>query len=186
MEKKLHPGDFLIADPSILGDLSFHRAIVLICGIEDKSPMGFIFNKIYDFSLNEMVPEVSHDFPLFYGGPVDTDQLFFIYNAKEALFENSHLIQENLYIGGNIEQAFEAIRNKSLHPGNARFFLGYSGWAKGQLEQEIELNSWMIQKNSTVKKLFSLPPEDLWRNAMIKKGGKYILWANAPDNPAYN
>ena len=186
MEKKLHPGDFLIADPSILGDLSFHRAIVLICGIEDKSPMGFIFNKIYDFSLNEMVPEVSHDFPLFYGGPVDTDQLFFIYNAKEALFENSHLIQENLYIGGNIEQAFEAIRNKSLHPGNARFFLGYSGWAKGQLEQEIELNSWMIQKNTTVKKLFSLPPEDLWRNAMIKKGGKYILWANAPDNPAYN
>ena len=186
MEKKLHPGDFLIADPSILGDLSFHRAVVLICGIEDKSPMGFIFNKIYDFSLNEMVPEVSHDFPLFYGGPVDTDQLFFIYNAKEALFENSHLIQENLYVGGNIEQAFEAIRNKSLHPGNARFFLGYSGWAKGQLEQEIELNSWMIQKNTTVKKLFSLPPEDLWRNAMIKKGGKYILWANAPDNPAYN
>ena len=186
MEKKLHPGDFLIADPSILGDLSFHRAIVLICGIEDKSPMGFIFNKIYDFSLNEMVPEVSHDFPLFYGGPVDTDQLFFIYNAKEALFENSHLIQENLYLGGDIEQAFEAIRNKSLHPGNARFFLGYSGWAKGQLEQEIELNSWMIQKNTTVKKLFSLPPEDLWRNAMIKKGGKYILWANAPDNPAYN
>ena len=186
MEKKLHPGDFLIADPSILGDLSFHRTVVLICGIEDKSPMGFIFNKIYDFSLNEMVPEVSHDFPLFYGGPVDTDQLFFIYNAKEALFENSHLIQENLYVGGNIEQAFEAIRNKSLHPGNARFFLGYSGWAKGQLEQEIELNSWMIQKNTTVKKLFSLPPEDLWRNAMIKKGGKYILWANAPDNPAYN
>ena len=186
MEKKLHPGDFLIADPSILGDLSFHRAVVLICGIEDKSPMGFIFNKIYDFSLNDMVPEVSHDFPLFYGGPVDTDQLFFIYNAKEALFENSHLIQENLYIGGNIEQAFEAIRNKSLHPGNARFFLGYSGWSKGQLEQEIELDSWMIQKNTTVKKLFSLPPEDLWRNAMIKKGGKYILWANAPDNPAYN
>ena len=186
MEKKLHPGDFLIADPSILGDLSFHRAVVLICGIEDKSPMGFIFNKIYDFSLNEMLPEVSHDFPLFYGGPVDTDQLFFIYNAKEALFENSHLIQENLYIGGNIEQAFEAIRNKNLHPGNARFFLGYSGWSKGQLEQEIELDSWMIQKNTTVKKLFSLPPEDLWRNAMIKKGGKYILWANAPDNPAYN
>ena len=186
MEKKLHPGDFLIADPSILGDLSFHRAIVLICGIEDKSPMGFIFNKIFDFSLNEMVPEVSHDFPLFYGGPVDTDQLFFIYNAREALFENSHLIQENLYLGGNIEQAFEAIRNNSLHPGNARFFLGYSGWSKGQLEQEIELNSWMIQKNTTVKKLFNLPPEDLWRNAMIKKGGKYILWANTPDNPAYN
>lgn len=186
MEKKLHPGDFLIADPSILGDVSFHRAVVLICGIEDKSPMGFIFNKAYEFSLNEMVPEVSYDFPLFYGGPVATDQLFFVYNAREAIIGDSYLIQENLYLGRDIEQAFEAIHNKSLHPGNARFFLGYSGWSKGQLEQEIELNNWLIQKNNIEKKLFTYPPEDLWRNAMIKKGGKYILWANAPDNPAYN
>ena len=186
MEKKLHPGDFLIADPSILGDASFHRAVVLICGIENKSPMGFIFNKGYDFSLKDMVPEVNHDFPLFYGGPVDTDQLFFIYNAKEAMVENSHLIQENLYIGGNIEQAFEGIENKRLHSENTRFFLGYSGWSKGQLEHEIELNSWLVQKNKAEKKLFTYPPEDLWRNAMIKKGGKYTLWANAPDNPAYN
>ncbi|MGB0366722.1 MAG: YqgE/AlgH family protein [Flavobacteriaceae bacterium] len=186
MEKKLHPGDFLIADPSILGDASFHRAVVLICVIEKKSPMGFIFNKVYDFCLNDMVPKVSHKLPLFYGGPVDTDQLFFVYHAREAIIENSHLIHENLYLGGDIEQAFEAIEDKRLNLRNSRFFLGYSGWSKGQLELEIELNSWLIQKNSAEKKLFTYPPKDLWRNAMIKKGGKYILWANAPDNPTYN
>jgi putative transcriptional regulator len=102
------------------------------------------------------------------------------------MVENSHLIQENLYLGGNIEQAIKAIEKQRLHPENARFFLGYSGWSKGQLEYEIELNNWLVQKNRAEKKIFTYPPEDLWRNAMIKKGGKYTLWANAPDNPAYN
>lgn len=67
------------------------------------------------------------------------------------MVENSHLIQDNLYLGGNIEQAFEGIENKRLHPENARFFLGYSGWSKGQLEHEIELNSWLVQKNKAEK-----------------------------------
>ena len=186
MDNKLQPGDFLVADPSILGDVCFHRAMVLICAIENSSPMGFIFNKAYDFHLNEMAPEITQDIPLFYGGPVDTDQLFFVYHAAQTMIEDSDLIRENLYLGGNIEQAFEAIESKRLHGGNARFFLGYSGWSKGQLEQEVKRNNWLIQKNSTVKQLFKHAPEDLWRNAMIKRGGKYILWANAPDNPTYN
>ena len=186
MDNQLHNGDFLIADPSILGDLSFHRAIVLICAIEDKAPMGFIFNKTYDFCLNEMVPEVTINLPLFYGGPVDTDQLFFVYNATQPIVEDSRLIKEQLYLGGNIEQAIEAVENKRLHSENCRFFLGYSGWSKGQLEQEVELESWLIQKSTRYKQLFSSNPEDLWRNTMLKKGGKYTIWANAPDNPTYN
>ncbi len=186
MKMKLHPGDFLVADPSILGDLSFHRAIVLICAIQNKAPMGFIFNKTYDFLLNEMLPEIKIDFPLFYGGPVEVDQLFFLYRAPQAIVENSQLITEQLYMGGNIEQAFEAVEDKRLHPGNCRFFLGYSGWGQGQLEQEIELDSWLVEKQDINKRLFESKPEDLWRNAMLKKGGKHALWANAPDNPTYN
>ena len=186
MDKKLHSGDFLIADPSIIGDRSFHRAVVLISEIANKSPMGFIFNKVYEFDLNELVPEITPNLPLFYGGPVDTDQLFFMYNATQAIVEGSHLIKENLYLGGDIEQAFEAIESQRLHAENSRFFLGYSGWSKGQLEQEVEHNSWLVQKNINTRELFKDAPEDLWRNAMIKKGGKYTLWANAPDNPTYN
>ena len=45
MQKKLYPGDFLIADPSILGDASFHRAVVLICGIEDILPWDSFLTK---------------------------------------------------------------------------------------------------------------------------------------------
>lgn len=186
MEHKLYPGDFLIADPSIIGDFTFHRAVILLCSIEDKAPMGFIFNKIFDLNLNDLVPEVKEDFPLFCGGPVDEDQLFFVYTAPHPIVDNSLKIGSQLYFGGNSNQAFEAIEEKRFHPQNCRFFLGYSGWAKGQLEQEIELNHWLIESNPKKEAPFHLNAEDLWRNALIKKGGSYTLWANAPDNPAYN
>ena len=72
------PGDFLIADPSILGDTSFHRAVVLIGAVNDKSLVGLIINKRFDFTLSEVLPEIKKELPLFYGGPVDMDQLFFL------------------------------------------------------------------------------------------------------------
>ncbi len=186
MKDKLYPGDFLIADPSIMGDLNFHRAVILICTIEDKAPMGFIFNKIFDVNLKDLVPEIDCDFPLFYGGPVEEDQLFFVYQSTAAIVDNSRKIAPQLFLGGDSTQAFEALEDRRLHSQNCRFFLGYSGWAKGQLEQEINLNSWLIQKNSKKELPFTIKAGDLWRNAMIHKGGKYTLWANAPDNPTYN
>ena len=186
MYKKLHPSDFLIADPSILGDLSFHRSAVIICSIEENAPMGFIFNKPYDFDLNEMVPEVTVNLPLFYGGPVDEDKLFFIYHAEQPIIDHSKQIAQQLYLGGDTEQAFVAIEEQRLHQGNSRFFLGYSGWAKGQLEHEIDLNSWLIQKNNNLQLLFNKKPEDVWRDAMLLKGGKHTLWANTPHNPTHN
>ena len=184
--KKLYPGDFLVADPSIIGDITFHRAVVLICAIEDKAPMGFIFNKVYDVNLDDLLPEITIDFPLFCGGPVDEDQLFFVYTTSSPIVDNSRKITDNLFFGGDIDQAIEAINSQRLTPENCRFFLGYSGWGKGQLEHEIELKSWLLQKNHFGKSLFQKKAEELWREAMIKAGGEYTLWANSPDNPTYN
>ena len=59
--------------------IHFHRSVILICAVQDESPMGFIVNKPFHFSLTEVLPEIDKDLPLFYGGPVDVDQLFFIY-----------------------------------------------------------------------------------------------------------
>ena len=179
-------GDFLIADPSILGDTSFHRAVVFISAIHDKSPMGFIINKPFDFSLAEVMPEIEKELPLFYGGPVDMDQLFFIYNSEEPLLQGSKAMEQQLYLGGDIDTAIELVHTGILHENNCRFFLGYSGWAKGQLEEEIDLGSWIIQSAVQTTTFFDFPSEELWRRAMINKGGDYRIWADTPDNPNYN
>ena len=179
-------GDFLIADPSILGDTSFHRAVVFISAKHDKSPMGFIINKPFDFSLHEVMPEVEKELPLFFGGPVDMDQLFFIYKSKKQLLRASKAIDQQLFFGGDIETAIEMVHEEILHENNCRFFLGYSGWAKGQLEEEIDLGSWIIQRAVQSTTFFDFPSDELWRKAMINKGGDYRIWADTPDNPNYN
>ncbi len=185
MNKKLHQGDLLIADPSIIGDASFHRAVVLITAINDHAPMGLILNKRLDFSLGEVIPEINQSIPLYFGGPVDPDNLFFIHNIPN-LTEDSILVSPNLYFGGNTEQVFEAIEKGILNNLNSRFFLGYSGWSKGQLAHEIALNSWFTSTNIFEEKIVSCSSTTLWKDLLLSKGGEYRLWANTPNNPAHN
>lgn len=185
MASTSHLGNYLIANPSIVGDPSFHRAIVLISAIEEDQPMGFIVNKTFDFTLNEILPEVGIPFPLFYGGPVDTDQLFFVHTAKD-IFSNCLSIDTNLFLGGSLSTALKALSDGRLHQQNCRFFLGYSGWSSGQLEDELAQHHWWMEKMTAAVKLFSTAPEELWRNALEAKGGPYRLWANCPENPAHN
>lgn len=106
-------GNYLIANPSIVGDPSFHRAVVLISAIEEDQPMGFIVNKTFDFNLNDVLPEVSTPLPLFFGGPVDTDQLFFVHTAKE-IFPKSLQINRGLFLGGSLSKALEALSQGKL------------------------------------------------------------------------
>ena len=185
MNEKLHKGDLLIADPSIIGDATFHRAVVLITAINDQAPMGLILNKCLDFSLAEVIPEINQTIPLYFGGPVDPDNLFFIHNTPN-LIDDSILISPTMYLGGNTEQAFDAIEKGVLNNSNSRFFLGYSGWSKGQLEHEIAHKNWFTSTNTFKDTIISCSAATLWKNLLLSKGGEYRLWANAPNNPAHN
>lgn len=185
MSNPLRPGDYLIADPSIIGDLSFHRSVVLITAIENRSPMGFVINKAFDFDLSDVLPEVEKSFPLYYGGPVENDQLFFVHTQK-ILFPDCKTITDGLYFGGRLSIALKAIADEQLTPRNSRFFLGYSGWGIGQLENEITEKNWLIQQAISPQQLFNTNVERIWRDALLAKGGAYKIWANSPENPAHN
>ena len=62
-----------------------------------------------------------------------------------------------------------------------RFFLGYSGWKKEQLNEEMNQNSWSVSEND-FETIFSINNENLWKNKLLQKGGDYKLWANAPSD----
>ena len=178
-------GDLLIADPSIIGDETFHRAAVFITAIHEDSPMGFIINKPFDFPLSDVLPEINSDkLPLYYGGPVDNDLLFVLHNSP-ALAESSQSVNQEIYFSGEIESVLLALKKGVINHDNCRFFLGYSGWTSGQLEEEIKQKNWLTYSLKT-KNIFKLDTLNLWRNTMKYKGNSYQLWANAPDNPRHN
>lgn len=173
-------GKLLIAEPTILNDTSFNRTIVLLTEFTKKNAVGFILNRPLKYTINDLIPEINCNFSVYQGGPVEQDNLYFIHNQPEIISESIE-VSDGIYWGGNFESLKELLNNNSLKESDIRFFLGYSGWEKQQLEQEMNENSWFLENNN-FENILSLDDKNLWKNKLLEKGGDYKLWANAPSD----
>lgn len=178
-------GHLLIAEPSIIGDVSFNRSVVLLADHSKQGSIGFIMNKPLDYVLSDLVPEVESEFQIYNGGPVEQDNLYFIHKIPE-LIPNSVEISSGIYWGGDFSVVSKLIIEDKITPNEIRFFLGYSGWDAKQLLQELEANSWVIVKNTYEKNIIGKSYNTFWKEKMIELGGEYVLWSNAPADPSYN
>lgn len=177
-------GHLLIAEPSIIGDVSFNRAVVLLAEYNTTGSVGFILNKPLDYKLKDFVPEIQSDLPVYNGGPVEQDNLYFIHCVPELIPESIE-ISTGIYWGGNFDVILDLLKDDKLQPDQIRFFLGYSGWDAGQLNQELELNSWVVVPN-TYGNIIGKKDMNFWKEKMLELGGDYLIWSNAPENPNYN
>lgn len=185
ISEKLQKGLLLIAEPSIIGDLSFNRSVILLADHNDDGSVGFILNKPLKYTINDLVPDVESNFKIYNGGPVEQDNLYFIHNIPE-LITNSIEISSGIYWGGDFERTKTLINEGKIKKENIRFFLGYSGWAAGQLEGELQSNSWIIAENLYRNKIIGKASADFWKERILELGGDYLIWSNAPENPILN
>lgn len=178
-------GDLLIAEPAIIGDVSFNRSVVLLADHTQEGSIGFILNKPLEYSINDLVPEVEANFKVYNGGPVEQDNLYFIHKVPQ-LIPNSIEISLGIFWGGDFSKVAELISNEIINENDIRFFLGYSGWDTNQLESELKANSWLVTENVYKKNIIEKDYEFLWKEKMLELGGEYSIWSNAPENPSYN
>jgi putative transcriptional regulator len=183
--EKLQKGHLLIAEPSIIGDLSFNRSVILLAEHSDEGSVGFIINKPLKYTIKDLVPEIEANFKIYNGGPVEQDNLYFIHNVPE-LITNSVEISNGIYWGGDFELTRDLINDGSVKKDNIRFFLGYTGWDAQQLESEMHANSWIVVENLYKNKIIGKPTTDFWKEKILELGGEYIIWSNAPENPLLN
>ena len=99
---------------------------------------------------------------------------------------NSIEIVNGVYWGGDFDLVVKLIEDGVIGEENVKFFLGYSGWGKDQLFEEIQTNSWAMSEDVRVKDVINISAIDCWKNQMLALGGEYLLWANAPENPCHN
>ena len=181
----LQKGHLLIAEPSIIGDLSFNRSIILIADHNPEGSIGFILNKPLDFTLQDLIPEIEIPFEVYNGGPVEQDNLYYIHKTPE-LIPNSIEISDGLYWGGDFQKVTELIKKDQLKGEDIRFFLGYSGWETNQLKSELRSNTWILSENMHRKRIIEKVNTSFWKEKMLELGGDYSIWSNAPENPTYN
>lgn len=178
-------GNLLVAEPSIIGDLSFNRSVVLLADHNKEGSVGFILNKPLGYTIQDLIPEIKVNFKIYNGGPIEQDNLYFIHNIPQ-LIPNSIEIAEGIYWGGDFESTKDLINKDIIKQSNIRFFLGYSGWDAEQLQDELDSNSWIISENGLQNKIIGKSATDFWREKIIEQGGDYIIWSNAPENPMNN
>lgn len=185
-KNKLKPekGRLLISEP-FLPDPNFERTVVLLCEHNDEGSFGFVLNKPSELKVNEVIEDIgSFENPVFVGGPVQQDTLHFIH--RSIVVTNAIELRDHISWGGDFDSILSLSDTKQLQPADIRFFVGYSGWGPGQLESELEQESWIVCDFVTNELLFDTEPADLWRKALGSMGGRFSVYSNYPVDPRMN
>jgi putative transcriptional regulator len=177
-------GTMLISEP-FLPDDNFKRTVIMLCEHNDEGSIGFILNKPLGMMINEAVEDFPEfQVPLYLGGPVEHNTLHYLHRLGDQI-EGSHELLNGLWWGGNFEHLKAEIDNGNVAPEDVRFFLGYSGWGKGQLEDELNQKSWVVA-NGKASYIFDTEPDDLWTEVLQNMGGQYQLMSTFPESPLLN
>lgn len=177
-------GHILIAEPFLAGSY-FNRSIIILASYNENGAIGFILNKKVDYPVEDLfVNFPDFDSEIHIGGPVGTDSVYFIHSLGDAIPGSIH-IKENLYWGGDFDTLKMQIKLGLVNSQQVRFFLGYSGWEAGQLEEEIKENSWLVTDVPQAD-LMTIDENSMWAESVRAMGGKYKMWENFPENPLMN
>ncbi len=177
------PGLLLISDP-FLKDPNFIRTVILLCDHETEGSFGFVLNKLYDQKLDELMADFEgFNIPLYYGGPVQKDTVHFLHKCPEQI--GGIEITDGIFWGGDFEVVATLIKENSIRNNDIRFFIGYSGWGEGQLEEELKDKSW-ITREGTQQLVFHEQAELIWKESLKDLGGEYSQMVNYPIDPQLN
>lgn len=179
-------GSILIAEP-FLQEAYFQRSVVLLVEHTEEGSMGFVLNKKTELTVNSFFKELAGcpEIPIYLGGPVSVNRLFFLHTLGDILIPDTVKVNDSLFFDGDFDALKQYILNGHSIEGKVKFFLGYSGWAAGQLEQEIKQNSWAVSHDIAGNSL-SAYGETYWKESVDLLGEDYKAWTIYPKNPYLN
>ena len=177
-------GKILISEP-FLRDATFGRSVILLIDHTDEGTMGLIINKPLPIFVNDIIKEFKYinDIPLYKGGPVATDTLFYLHTL--ANISGAIPVSKGLYLNGDFDEIKKYILQGNKVDQHIRFFLGYCGWEGEQLNDELKENTWLVSKEDKGY-LMNSDTKDMWKEALEKLGSKYEAWSRFPRVPTFN
>ena len=177
-------GSLLIADP-FLKDPNFMRTVVLITEHREDGTIGFVINRQYENTLDELLPEIDgKKLPVYYGGPVQMNTIHFLHRYPNEI-PGGIEVMDGIYWGGDFDCVLELINSGQVDPERIRFYIGYSGWSSGQLDVEMEEKTWLTVE-ATPDLVFHQQAEEIWKDSLKHLGGDYEMMVNFPIDPQLN
>lgn len=154
-------GHLLIASPELV-DPNFFRTVVLMIEHNEQGAFGLVLNRPTRKSISELWQKMTHE-PcatedmLYFGGPVGGPLM--------ALHTHPHLSEIDVLPGVYLAtEASKLIQIVGTAEPGFRIFAGHAGWGAGQLENELEENSWIIAPAELAHVFFE--GGDLWQRVL--------------------
>lgn len=172
---------FLIAMPGMGGE-TFAGTVVYLCEHTDKGALGLVINKPIDITLKNLFEKVELSLdrddiaeePVYFGGPVQTERGFVLHEAMAGEGDDAESpYNSSLRIRGGLEMTtskdvLEAL-SSGAGPKKLLVTLGYTGWAAGQLEEEMGRNGW-INVDAEHDIIFDTPVAERYDKALSLLG----------------
>lgn len=146
-------GQLLIAMPGLM-DPNFHGTVSLICEHNEDGAIGFVINQPLQLNLATVLEQIGvttnedcEKQPVLSGGPVSIERGFVLHRTDQTQWQSSMNVSDQISVTTS-DDIIQAMSNGTAPEGSI-LMLGYAGWAKGQLEQEVMENSWLTLPAST-------------------------------------
>jgi putative transcriptional regulator len=178
-------GRLLISEPFMM-DPNFKRSVILLTEYSEAGAMGFVLNHQSEYLLGDLLPDLPYsEMPVFVGGPVGEDTLHFIHRCPDKI-DGGIEIAEGVFWGGDFEEVKNLVTNYQVTEDEIKFFAGYSGWTPGQLNGEIDEDTWIVTDKYNPEIIFTNDEQNMWKEVVISLGQRYAHIANFPENPEMN
>ncbi len=180
----LGAGTILVAHPQLTQSCFNHAVIVLLDYGRNSGAMGCVLNYSTKFGLDDILESVRNEgVPVYGGGPVGLDRLFFLHTLGEDILPGANMVVPGLWVGGDFDAVADYVNAGYMTEGELRFFLGYSGWEAGQLEDEIDEGTWAtLRMPDDLSDLLRGDGDAVWHNAVRALGKEYRDWQLYPRN----
>lgn len=177
----LETGSMLISTP-FYNDGNFNHSVVLLLDYDEKGAAGLILNKVTPYSIRRAKPSWRIDDEISFGGPVLGDEIFTLHSFADP--EKYAPVKDGLYAGID-HVLLSLIEHKAIPDLKYRFFIGYSGWSAGQLDDEVAQGMWAVSEYQPAL-VFDMPADEVWPTAVRHLGPDYQHWLNFPKYLIYN
>jgi putative transcriptional regulator len=175
-------GKLLISSPALF-DPNFRRTIVLIAHHDEEGAMGLVLNRPADelpvaVAAPQLTSLVDGDEPVHVGGPVSPESLMVLAEFTDPADAAAPVVGDIGFVPADAEP-------DELDTRRARVYAGYAGWGAGQLEDELDEGSWIVEEVEADDP-FAADPDALWRDVLQRKGGGFALLSTMPLDPSQN
>ena len=176
-------GRLLIASPALF-DPNFRRAVVLVTEHADEGAMGLVLNRPTEATVADAVQPledlVEPGDCVYVGGPVQPSAVVVLAEFDDPEESAALVVGDVGFVRADVEPGALPVSTR-----RARVFAGYAGWGEGQLEAELEEESWIVEP-ALPEDVFADDPEELWSRVLKRKGGQYAVVALMPPDPSLN